>query len=77
MFNGALDPNVPRAHLDALREELASGGSDWQITEFGKTYHAFTDPRAATPERGRQYDPLADEISWQDTLIFLQRKLGG
>lgn len=76
VFNGALDPNVPPAHIDALRAELTAGGSDWQITEFGKTYHAFTDPRAATPQTGRQYDPLADEISWENTLTLLNRRLG-
>lgn len=77
VFNGALDPNVPQAHVDALRAELAAGGSDWQITEFGKTYHAFTDPRAATQQTGRHYDPLADKISWENTLTLLNRRLRG
>jgi dienelactone hydrolase len=75
VFSGALDPNVPRAHVEALREELIAAKADWQITEFGQTYHAFTDTRAAAPEAGRQYDPLADEISWANTLILLKRRL--
>jgi dienelactone hydrolase len=75
VFTGTLDPNVPRAHVEALREELIAAKADWQITEFGQAYHAFTDMRAAAPESGRQYDPLADEISWADTLILLKRLL--
>lgn len=76
IFTGALDPHVPRDHVEAVRAELISAEADWQITEFGRVRHAFTDREAATPESGREYNPLADEVSWAATLALLSRAIG-
>ena len=75
VYTGARDPHAPPADVAALRAELAAAGADWQITEFGEAYHAFTDPAAASPERGRAYDPLAHRLSWAGTLALLDLKL--
>ncbi len=73
IFTGELDPHVPRDNVEAVRAELISAEADWQITEFGQARHAFTDRGAASPKTGREYNPLADEVSWAATLALLSR----
>jgi dienelactone hydrolase len=75
VYTGARDPHAPRSDVDALKQELAAAGADWQITEFGSAGHAFTDPEAASPQTGRAYDPLAHHLSWAGTLALFDRKL--
>jgi dienelactone hydrolase len=75
IYTGARDPHAPRSDVDALRSELTAAGADWQITEFGNAYHAFTDPKAASPQQGRAYDRLAHELSWAGTLALFDQKL--
>lgn len=71
VFTGGLDPHVRPADVAALREELTAAGARWHLTEFGNSYHAFTDPGADTPKAGRQYDPSVDAVSWASTLALL------
>lgn len=75
VYTGGLDPHAPAADVAALRAELTAAEADWQITEFANAYHAFTDPEAAAPEKGRAYDPLAHQLSWAGTLALLKLKL--
>ena len=75
VHTGARDPHAPREDVEALRAELCAAGADWQITEYGNAYHAFTEPDAASPDRGRAYDPLADRVSWAGTLALLDALL--
>ena len=77
VYTGGRDPHVPAEDVAALRAELTAAGADWQITEFAAACHAFTDPAAADPERGRLYDALADRVSWAGTLAMLDLKLRG
>lgn len=77
VYTGALDPHAPPADVEAVRAELTAAEADWQITEFASAYHAFTDPEAASPEKGRAYDPLAHRLSWAGTLATLELKLRG
>jgi dienelactone hydrolase len=75
VYTGALDPHAPAADVAALRAELTAAEADWQITEFGSAYHAFTDPEAASPQTGRAYDPLAHQLSWAGTLALFDQTL--
>lgn len=75
VYTGARDPHAQRSDVEALRAELVAAEADWQITEFGGAYHAFTDPTAATPATGRAYDPLADQVSWAGALALLRARL--
>jgi dienelactone hydrolase len=75
VYTGGRDPHAPRADVEALRAELTAAEADWQISEFGSAYHAFTDPEAAAPQTGRAYDPLAHRVSWAGTLALLELKL--
>lgn len=77
VYTGARDPHAPRGDVEALRAEMEAAGADWQITEYGRAYHAFTDPGANTPQTGRQYDALADRTSWASTLALLDDRLRG
>lgn len=75
VYTGGRDPHVPADHVAALRAELVAAGADWQITEFANACHAFTDPAANSPERGRAYDRLADRLSWAGTLALFEERL--
>src|SRR3546814_6319551 len=63
-FHGWDDPMAPPDHVTALGEELTRAGADWQIHAFGGTMHAFTNPRAADPESGLLYNPVAANRAW-------------
>jgi dienelactone hydrolase len=78
VYTGARDPYAPHNDIQALREEMSAAGALWQITEFGETYHAFTDPEAdKQPVPGLAYNPLADKISWAGTLALLDSLVKG
>jgi dienelactone hydrolase len=76
-YCGARDPFAPLEEVDALRGELVEAGvRNYQITLFGHAAHGFTDPGAADLNLdGVEYDDLANEIAWSDTLLLLQRTL--
>jgi dienelactone hydrolase len=71
VYTGANDPHAPAEDVARLRDELIAAGAKWQITEFGNTYHAFTEPAANSPEHGRAYDVLADRVSWASVAELL------
>jgi dienelactone hydrolase len=73
VYTGEKDPYVPRAHVDAFREEMIAAETQWQLTMFGDAYHSFTDPNAdpAAGVAGICYDSLADRLSWDGTLTLL------
>ena len=76
-YCGAGDPYAPLADVDALRDELARADVRYQITTFGSVGHGFTDPDAARLElEGVTYDELADDLSWNGTLVLLRHVFG-
>lgn len=77
IFTGAKDPHVPADHVATFREEMIACEARWQITEFGEARHAFTDRNAASPERGRAYDPVAHAQSWDAAMGLLEFVLPG
>lgn len=74
-LHGYDDPMVPPQKLLALAEELTAAGADWQIHAYGRTMHAFTNPRANDPAFGTVYDATADRRSWQSMQNFLAEVL--
>jgi dienelactone hydrolase len=72
VYTGAKDPHAAAEDVRALCAELEAAEASWQITEFADAYHAFTDPDAQTPERGRAYDALSDKVSWASIVALLQ-----
>jgi len=75
VYTGARDPYAPRAHVDALQDEMIAAGARWQITVFGEACHAFTDTDAVATRPGLAYDPLADRVSWAGTETLLSALL--
>ena len=73
---GALDPFGPHEETAAFREEMVAAGSSWQITEFGKVAHGFTDPKAEGGMPGIEYSASADKTSWAGTVALLDLVLG-
>ena len=73
---GALDPFGPPDESVAFRQEMVAAGASWQITEFGKVAHGFTDPKAEGGMPGIAYDAIADKTSWAGTVALLALVLG-
>ena len=55
---------------------MVAAGADWQISEFGKVAHGFTDPQAEGGMPGIEYDLLADKMSWAGTVLLLEHVFG-
>jgi dienelactone hydrolase len=76
-YCGAGDPYAPLADVDGLRDELQRSGVKYQITIFGTAGHGFTDPESALLHLdGVRYDELANDLSWNGTLVLLQHVFG-
>lgn len=65
VLHGWDDPLAPPESVLRLATELTAAGADWQLHAFGHVQHAFTNPAAASPERGLVYDAAADRRSWR------------
>lgn len=70
---GALDPFGPHEETEAFRLEMIAAGANWQITEFGKVAHGFTDPKAEGGMPGIEYNAIADKTSWAGTVVLLEQ----
>ena len=71
VMHGHDDPMNPPETVRALEDELTLVGADWQLHQYGKTQHAFTNPMANNPDIGTVYQPDADQRSWQSMKNFL------
>ena len=69
---GAEDPFGPAEETQGFRAEMIAAQANWQITEFGKVAHGFTDPNAEGGMPGIAYDALADKVSWAGTVLLLE-----
>jgi dienelactone hydrolase len=65
VLHGADDPNVPRAAVLALEDEMTKGGVNWEVVLYSGAVHAFTQPEAGNDKsKGVAYDAQADRRSW-------------
>jgi dienelactone hydrolase len=71
VLNGADDPWVTADHVASFQREMTAAGADWQLHNYGRTLHAFTNPAADSPEAGAQYSESADRRSWRTLVGFL------
>ncbi len=74
-LHGEDDPLAPPEQVAAFKAEMTAAGADWQLVSYGRTMHGFTRPAANMPERGVQYNPVADRRSWQAMRSFLDETL--
>jgi dienelactone hydrolase len=70
VLHGADDPLVPKEQVTAFENEMRQVNVDWQLISYGRTVHAFTNPAAKGQMEGVQYNPVADQRSWQDMRQF-------
>jgi dienelactone hydrolase len=76
VLHGADDQLVPKAQVEAFKNEMDAAGVDYTFIEYPGAMHAFTNPAAT--ENGKKfglplaYDREADEKSWAELQKFLQ-----
>jgi dienelactone hydrolase len=74
-LHGYDDPLAPAEDVRAFQQEMADARADWQIHVYGGTGHAFTNPKAASPEAGLIYNATAARRAWATLLDFLSEAL--
>ncbi|WP_066424869.1 dienelactone hydrolase family protein [Anabaena sp. 4-3] len=65
VLHGADDPFVPEEQITAFENEMRQANVDWQFISYGRTVHSFTNPEAKGEIKGAEYNPIADQRSWQ------------
>ncbi|MGB5178212.1 MAG: dienelactone hydrolase family protein [Gammaproteobacteria bacterium] len=77
VFNGAADPMVTAAQLEAFKSEMDAAGVDYILVSYPDALHAFTNPDADAyaEEFGLplKYDAAADADSWKRLLELLKQ----
>lgn len=74
--HGNDDPLLGAHEADAFRSEMTEAGVDWTLIVYGNTMHGFTNPAAAAPEKGIQYQPDAARRARETTAAFLRGVFG-
>jgi dienelactone hydrolase len=74
---GADDPLAPPDQVAAFQNEMREANvQDWQVINYGNTFHAFTNPAAGpSTMRGTLYNEQADRRSWVAVRNFLEELL--
>lgn len=70
VLNGADDPVVPAAQIQAFEKEMRDAKVDWQFVNYGNAVHSFTNPYANTPGRN-QYNAVVAARAFQAMHNFL------
>ena len=76
ILHGWEDPMATPADVEMVAKELTDAKADWQLHAYGHAMHAFTNPHAASPSTGMNYDANADHRSWAATVAFLEEVFG-
>jgi dienelactone hydrolase len=79
VLNGAADPMVDAAQVQAFEQEMKAAGVDYKIVHYPGAKHAFTNPDATALGQKFSmpiaYNEEADKKSWAEALSFLNRVL--
>ena len=77
VLNGADDPLVPPAAVDAFKKEMIAAKADYTFVNYPGAKHCFTNPSsdalAAKFKLPFAYDAGADQKSWAEMQTFLKR----
>lgn len=71
IFHGWDDPLATPEQTVTLAQELTERNADWNISAYGHTGHAFTNPNANSPETGMHFNRKSTDRSWQSLTHFL------
>jgi dienelactone hydrolase len=77
VLHGSADPLVPWDQMDAFRTEMTSAGADWEAIAYGGAAHGFTNPSAASPERGIVHHSEVARRAWARAQTFLADAFAG
>lgn len=69
-LHGYDDPMVPPHVVNAFCEEMTKAQVDWQVHQYGRTQHAFTNPDAHDETLGTIYNPLAEKRAMESMRNF-------
>lgn len=72
VLHGYDDPMVKPDRVEDFCQEMTKAQVDWQVHQYGKTMHSFTNPMANDPDFGTVYNPVAERRSMQSMLDFLE-----
>ncbi|WP_036383375.1 dienelactone hydrolase family protein [Muricauda sp. MAR_2010_75] len=72
VLHGWEDPLAFPKDIVSLGYELTERNAVWEMDVFGNTGHAFTNPKANDPDGGMQFNPLANDRSWQRMTHFFE-----
>ncbi len=73
---GADDPFQKPEDLLAFQAEMRSSKVDWQMIQYGRAVHSFTEKGAGSDNsKGAAYNESADHRSWQAMKDFLKETL--
>lgn len=71
VLHGHDDPMATPEQSLAFEKEMTDSNVDWQLHMYGKTMHAFTNPKANDAAFGTVYNACADKRSWLTMKNFL------
>jgi dienelactone hydrolase len=73
ILHGHEDPMVSQQDLLDLEQELTEANVDWQVTIYGQTMHAFTNPIAQDPSSGLLFNPKSAQRAWLAMINFFNQ----
>lgn len=72
--HGAVDPFVPKKHVDAFLKEMDDAKVDYRFISYSNAVHSFTNPETGNdPSKGAAYNQEADQDSWEHMKQFLAK----
>jgi dienelactone hydrolase len=72
VLHGYDDPMVPPEQVKAFCDEMTSAKADWQLSMYGQTTHAFTNPDANDKALGTQYNPKTASRAFEAMNTFFK-----
>lgn len=70
IMHGHDDPSMGQSDLRRIETEMTEAKIDWQIHIYGHTAHAFTNPLANDPKKGKMYNPVSANRAWRSMQLF-------
>ncbi|WP_235298641.1 dienelactone hydrolase family protein [Portibacter marinus] len=75
LLHGWNDPLAKPEDVIQITEELTRKEAIWELNAYGHVGHAFTNPKASSPEDGMLYNAKADRNAWNRMLAFFDDAL--
>jgi dienelactone hydrolase len=77
VLNGEADPMVPPQQVEAFQQEMAAADVAFRVVNYPGAKHGFTNPEADAKGKAFDmplaYDAKADQASWREMRVFLER----